>query len=81
MSNHLYVRVGWRIDQFGFKWCQATMVLYGEDVVTRESRLDKSGDMMDADIVRRTAISLCKHEFCRTINDVREWHPTGAETV
>src|SRR5262245_15616086 len=73
LSGSLYVRTSWYRDpeDGGLWWCEASMMLNGAVVCRRSARQMKSGEMRNSDIVRRTAISLCKHEFCRTIRDFR----------
>jgi hypothetical protein len=72
MSDDLYVEVSWRTDQYGFQWCEATVILRGVPQITRSARREKSGELSDPESARRTAVSLAKHEFSRSIQDFRE---------
>jgi hypothetical protein len=72
VSDDLYVEVRWYTDQYGFNWCEATVILQGAPQVSRSARREKNGELSNPESARTTAISLAKHEFCRGISDFRE---------
>lgn len=79
MSDYLYVQVWWETDQYGFQWCHAVVVLQGVPQIERSARREKSGELSNPETARQTAISLCKHEFCRSIKDFRDAQSDGAK--
>lgn len=71
MSEALYIKLAWVIDDRNFTWCEATVVLNGNDLIKRSARMEKSGSMSVPDTVRQTAVSLAKFELSKWLVDFR----------